>query len=378
LGEPVRPAAEGLEQILAGRYDVTFTARALTEWDRETIGEVPLVDGRFNFSSTKQVCGSGSATVLFADAEGQRKAPERVGDFLSPYGNWLEVTCHITSGPWKSSTILGRFEIGSPQTEDRGVADVGGTRRVTAETIKMRLDDAFLGTKSEPIVGVLQSTVGRSVRVELEELLGLPVRMESRAVVTTLIEYPEDRLKAAFDLVQIVGGVPFMQWDATVGIRPNTWPAPTFNLRDGTAEQAGGIPISSVQVDEWDSTDVKNEVIVTAETADQLPLRTVRRITKGPLRYGSRMTGAWGRRSATYEMPAFDRLDQVEAYADERFAADTLPRAVGVSITMPVDPRLEPGDVGRLNTTTVSGLIRIKSVDYTVGASSMKVSAYLA
>lgn len=375
----MRPAADGLERVLAGSHRVTYTARALKEWNRETIGSVPLENGsRFSFDATRQVCGSGSATLAFADLHGKSKAPNKVGDDLAPYGNWLEVTCHVHAGRWHSATVLGRFEISTPQTEEQGSASVGRVRRVTAERITVKLDDAFLGTKSEPIDGVLQSTVGRSMRDELEDLLGLPVRAESDAVVSTLMEYPEDRLKAAFDLVQLVGGVPYMRWDATVGIRPNVWPSPSFTLWDGTNARLTGVPVVSVQADEWDSSSVYNEIVVTAETGDQQTLRAVRRITQGPLRYGPRKSGAWGRRSKRYDMPAFDRQEQVEAYADERFKADTLPRAVGVSIVMPVDPRLEPGDVGELHTAQVSGLIRIKTVDLTVGASTMKVSAYLA
>ena len=223
----MRPAAAGLDRVLAGSHRTTYTARALTEFDRETIADVPLVDGRLNFDSTRQVCGSGTATIALADAHGKAKAPERVGDDLAPYGNWLEVTCHVQAGRWKSSTVIGRFEISAPKPTAAGSAFVGRVLRTTSELITMRLDDAFLGTKSEPIVGVLQSTVGRSVRAELEELLGLPVRMDADALVSALIEYPEDRLSAAFDLVQLVGGQPFMRWDATDGVRPNAWPAPS-------------------------------------------------------------------------------------------------------------------------------------------------------
>ncbi|PPF18263.1 hypothetical protein C5B92_07035 [Rathayibacter sp. AY1A4] len=339
---------------------------------------VPIVTGRLNFDATRQVCGSGSATLAFADVSGRSHEPKHISDPLSPYGNWLEVTCHVRAGGFHSATVLGKFEITQPRADDRGLATIGGARRTTAETITLRLDDAFAGTQREPIADVLQSTVGRSMRSELADLLGLPVQIDRNATVSALVEYPENRLEAAFDLVNLVGGVPFMRWDGSVGIRPNEWPAPTFTLHDGAFAGAPGVAIGSVQVDEWDSNDVPNRIVVVAEGPDQVTLTAEKRIQSGPLRYGPRVEGAWGRRTKTYKVDAFTEQLQVDRHLAERFAADTTPRAVGVSIEMPVDPRLEPGDVGQLWSETISARIRIKEVDLDMTSPTMKVSAYLA
>ncbi|PPI08237.1 hypothetical protein [Rathayibacter sp. AY1B8] len=378
MGVAVRPGAEGLDRVLSGDHAVTYTARALREWDRETIPVVPIVNGRLNFDSTRQVCGSGSATLAFADVSGRSHEPKHVNDPLSPYGNWLEVTCHVRSGRFHSATVLGKFEITKPQAQDRGFANVGGVRRTTAETITVRLDDAFAGTLREPISDVMQSTVGRSISSELADLLGLPVRVERNAYVSALVEYPENRLEAVFDLVKLVGGEPYMRWDGSVGIRPDEWPAPSFSLHDGAFASAPGVTVGSIQVDEWDSDDVPNRVVVIAETPDQRTLIAENRIRSGPLRYGPRVEGAWGRRTKTYKVGSFTEQVQVDRHLAERFAADTTPRAVGLSIEMPVDPRLEPGDVGQLWSETISARIRIKAVDIDMASPTMKVSAYLA
>lgn len=374
----MRPADAGLDRVLAGSHTVTYTARALREWDEETLADISIVGGGLSFDATRQVCGSGTATLAFADEWGRSRAPKGVNDLLSPYGNWLEVTCHVSAGSYRSSTVLGKFEIGKPRPESSGTASVSRERRTMAETVSVQLDDAFLGTKSEPIDGILQSTVGRSMRDELEELLGLPVSAERTALVGALIEYPEDRLKAAFDLVQLVGGEPYMRWDGVVGIRPNVWPAPSFTVHDGAFRDAPGVPIQAVQVDEWDAEKVPNRIVVLAETPDQRTLRAEKRIEQGPMRHGPRSEGAWGRRTRTYSVDSFSEQAQVDRYCLERFAADTTPRAVGASIVMPVDPRLEPGDVGQLWSDTISARIRIKSVDLDIGSPTMKVSAYLA
>jgi hypothetical protein len=373
----VRPAQAGLDRVLSGSHTVTYTARALREWDQESIAEVPIT-GRLNFDATRQVCGSGSATLAFADLAGRSREPKHISDSLSPYGNWLEVTCHVRADRFHSATVLGKFEITKPQMQDRGFANIGGRRRTTAETITVRLDDAFAGTLREPITGVQQSTVGRSLRDELADLLGLPIRIERNAYVSALVEYPENRLEAAFDLVKLVGGEPYMRWDGSVGIRPDEWPAPSFSLRDGAFSSAAGVLVGSVQVDEWDSEDVPNRIVVVAETPDQLTLTAEKRIRSGPLRYGPRVEGAWGRRTKTYKVDSFTEQVQVDRHLAERFAADTTPRAVGLSIEMPVDPRLEPGDVGQLWSETISARIRIKAVDLSMTSPTMKVSAYLA
>lgn len=372
----MRPAAPGLDAVLGGAFTVSYTARALREWNQESIADITLIDPRFSFDATRQVCGSGAATLAFADAWGRSYEPKAITDLLSPYGNWLEVTCHIRSGSFHSATVLGKFQIGTPRTGTRGTAPVARVRRTLAETIAVQLDDAFLGTKSEPVDGVQQSTVGRQMHEELADLLGLPVALDVPTRVGAMIEYPEDRLAAAFDLVQLVGGVPYMRWDGRVGIRPNIWPSPSFTVHDCAHSGAPGVPITSAQVDEWDSADVPNRIVVIAEAKDQTTLRAEKAITEGPMRYGPRASGAWGRRTRTYKVDSFSEQAQVDAYRDERFAADTAPRAVGVTLEMPLDPRLEPGDVGQLWSETVSGRIRIKKVDLS-SAATMKVSAYL-
>lgn len=378
MGGAVRPAAAGLDRVLAGSHRSHFTVRVFRGWNGSSDVEVPLESGRLNFDATREVCGSGSATLALVDASGRSRAPSRVGDALSPYNNWAVVTCHITAGRYRSSTELGRFAIGRPRPGVRGRARVSRSARTFAETVSVQLDDAFLGTKAEPIDGVLQSTVGRLMREELSDLLGLPVVAPDQTTVDALIEYPEDRLQAAYDLVQLAGGEPFMRWDGAVGIRPNAWPAPCFTLHDAAFRGAPGVPLSSVVIDEWDSADVPNRVVVLAEDSEQRTLRAERRIDAGPMRFGRVSDGAWGRRTKTYKIDAFSTQSQVDRYCDERFLVDTSTRAVGVTIEMPLDPRLEPGDVGQLWTENLSARIRIKDVDLTVGDPMMKVTAYLA
>jgi hypothetical protein len=372
-----RPAAAGLDRVLSGSFRAHYTARVFRGWGGRSLVDVPLSAGKLNFDATKEVCGSGSATLAFADAAGRSRAPVRIGDSLSPFNNWLEVTCHIRAGRYRSSTVLGRFMIGRPRPDRQSKMRLHSSSRTLAESITVQLDDAFLGTKSEPIDGVLQSTPGRLMRDELAELLGLPVAAADNARVGALIEYPEDRLAAAFDLVQLVGGEPYMRWDGAVGIRPNAWPSRSFTLHDGAYAGAPGVPVSSVVVDEWEAADVPNRVVVLAEDPDQRTLRAEKRIEQGPMRYGPVREGAWGRRTKTYKVDSFTSQEQVDAYCRERFAVDTVTRAVGVTIEMPLDPRLEPGDVGQLWSETISARIRVKDVDLTIGSSRMKVSAYL-
>ena len=371
----MRSTSSLLGDVLAGSFARRFVAR-LFVGGREVAGDgvdLELVDVSLTWDASAKVLGSGKASILYRDDWGRSIAPRDFSSWLAPFNSWLHVALIVTAGRYEERVELGRFAVEAPKESALGRATFGRRSVATGQRIDVTLRDAFSITDREKLVRLTQIPAGISATWALSDVLGLPVRgVERDARTPAAITLQDNRLDAAYDLAQYLGGTPYVRTDGAVGIRPTEWPARSLTLTTGDGGTA-----SSIVVDEWDASRAYNQVVIRSEDNEQAAVHADVRVTSGRLKWGPMSDPeCWGRIPYFYSSPYLTNPLAAHAYAEKLLAQVSRLRAIAATVVGAPDPRLEVGDVvsipvhdtptdGRVTKIdlTTSGLTAVVAID---------------
>ncbi|WP_382307272.1 hypothetical protein [Herbiconiux sp. UC225_62] len=326
------------------------------------------------WDGSQQVLCSGKVELVYQDDWGRSIAPEKLTDWLAPFGAWLDLKYEITMGDFSRSVRLGRLVVQKPRDVRRQRMVLAGRVFYPGEKITVDVADAFSITMRERFVTPGQPPTAATAWGELARLTGWPILRNVPDVdVPQTVTYQENRLDAVFDLGDVLGGSPYLRADNTLTIRPFTPGAVVATLHDGPEGQ-----IVSHTVSEWDADQVYNQVVVRITDGDMVTAIADARITEGRLRYGLASQGAWGRIPYYVSSEYLKSVDQARAYAQSRLAIVSQQKTTIASIEMLPDPRLEVGDVVRLE-ASVDGSVTVGRIQKIALSTTgpMKVEAKL-
>lgn len=336
-----RPSPMDLASVLSSSMDVTYSAD-LYYGARRVFQDLPIIGPSFKWDQSARVEGAGSVTVTWTDAHGSSLKPQEPQDWLAPFGSRLVTFCTITAGAFVARVQLGDFTITEVPSADDETYVFGETRITVGSRVELTLKDRMVEVQRDRFTSLATPTSLTSVWAEVALLAGLPVtRTLPDAAITRSVVYEEDRVSAIVDLIAILGGEPFMEWDGTLSARSKTPGAPVGSLTvgdQGTILQVG----SSLSAD-----GVYNGLIIRGETDGQNAILAELWITEGPLA----ATPKGGQRTPFHRVPRFysspfiTTQEQAIAAAPELLAQYSNPRASKLLVQCILDPRRQVGDV---------------------------------
>lgn len=354
-----RPTPAGLADVLTSSMEVTYSAD-LIYGARRIFQDLPIIAPSFRWDSSAQVEGSGSVTVVWTDDHGSSLKPRDPQDWLAPFGARLIVFCRVTAGDYSARLQLGDYTIDAVPSADDEAFILGETRITVGSRVDLALKDRMVEVQRDRFTGLASPTSLASVWSEVALLVGLPVtRTLPDAAITRSVVYEEDRVSAVCDLLSILGGEPFMEWDGTLSARSITAGSPVAALTIG--EQGTIIKVGSA----LSADGVYNGIIIRGETDGQSPILTELWINEGPLA----ATARGGERTPFHRVPRFYSSPFIATQAQAQAAAPALleqfsqARASSLQVQCIIDPRRQVGDVVTIQDDDAIWTMRIVKLD---------------
>jgi hypothetical protein len=359
-----------LDVLAGGAYDLTWVADLIYDGVPRA-QNLPISDPRFSWDGTRQVQGSGSCTVAWSDVFGQSIVPREIGDIFSPFGAELQADVMLTAGGFAERIAMGRFVLDRvPDAVEYAVTHPrDGAPVVVESTVQLDLQDAFMRVKRDSFP-FPSSPKSASMWDEAQRLTGLPVfrSIPDRTLPTTLT-YEKDRADALESIFAAANAWPALTPQGALTAMSKDWPAPV-----GRIERVLDSPL------EMRSETVYNRVVVEGKNPDAqgAPLIAVREITDGLLRVrnsdGSR--SPFGGNTYTVALDSLTTQAQCEAYADELLPRVSRLRAVTRTVTEPLNPLREVGDVYVLVDKSRRGeesVVRVRQVEHAGAVTTLNV-----
>jgi hypothetical protein len=354
-----RPHTAQLDQVLLGSFSLAYTADLFYNGTRRFEG-LPITEPSFGWDASAEVEGSARCKVAWTDDQGSSLKPNDPQDWLAPFGARLVVYAVVSVGDWFERVQLGDYDITAVPSANDSVFMFGETRITVGSVVELQLKDRMVEVQRDRFVRLAQAPAGASVWGEVASITGLPVtRSLTDATINRAVVYEESRVSAVQDLLSILDGVPFMEWDGTLSARPRTAPAAGGTLRigeSGTITQIG----SSL-----DAEGVSNGVVIRAETDGQQQVLAEKWVESGPLRAtvpGQPRT-PYHRVPRFYSNPQITTAQQAQAVIGGLLTQWSQPRASELQVQCVTDPTLQLGDVRRVVESSFTWTIRVTKID---------------
>lgn len=315
---------------------------------------LPIMAPNLSWDGNSQVVGSGNVEVVWADKWGRSRAPQSIGDWMSPFGSELQIDVILMAGSFQERIPIGRYVITSlPTIQDKVIPwrrdSTTRDQLVSATTLTVEVRDS-LHKVGRNRFATPESPVSTSVWSEVQRLTGLPLlRTTNDAVVTSGVVYADSRLDTLDSLFDLMQAWPHMTSTGAIAARPYAWPTPVdVVLRPSSL------------VSSMDSENIYNHVVVEGKDAAGNPVRAQASINEGPLRAreGNGAIAPYGPATYFYTSDFINTTQQAQRTADRLLSEVSQRRGVIVGWDEPFNPLREVGDVVWLG----PALVRIVTV----------------
>lgn len=367
----MREVSDRARRVLAsGVYDLTWTADLLYDGTPRA-QNLPLVDPRFSWDSAAQIQGRGSCGVQWSDVFGQSIVPREIGDMFSPFGAELQADVILAAGGFSERIPMGRFVLDRvPSAVEFAVSHPHeGVPVVVESTVQLDLQDYFMRIARDSFP-FPTSPKSSSMWEEAQSLTGLPVyRSIADRTLSRAMTYEEDRLDALESIFAASDAWPALTPQGALTAMPKGWTAPVDRI-----ERVLDAPL------EMRSENVYNRVVVEGKNPDPQgkPLIAVAEITDGLLRVrnpdGSR--SPFGGNTYRYSSDFLTTIGQCQRTAVQMLARVSRLRAVTRTVTEPLNPLRELGDVLELVDPTRQGemsLVRVQRIEHAGAVTTLTV-----
>ncbi|MFF2054109.1 hypothetical protein ACFVU2_21060 [Leifsonia sp. NPDC058194] len=359
-----RIASDVCRAVLAGgEFDHYYSADLYYAGERR-IPNVPVTKVRFDEDGSAQVQQSGSCTVVWQDDYGTSITPDSAQGVLAPFGAEIYLYSTIVAGPFIEKVPLGQFRITNvPSAQDEEML-FKGQYITTGSMVDVEFKERLQRVQQDRFDAPSAPTDLTSVWAEIGRQTGLQItRNIADALIPRAVAYQEDRLKAVYDLANVLDATLHMTADGALSMRPNAWPAPIDALYRG---DRGTI----VSVGKGMATDgVYNRVAVRSTTDGGTAILATAAKTDGPLRAvnadGSR--SPWGAVTEFVDSQYVTDTTTALQYAQRELGRVAVIGRRTVPIVETFNPLRERGDVITVERAKKVITGRIKSIERDTG-----------
>jgi hypothetical protein len=367
----MRQASDELRQVLAGGGFLKWFTADLYYAGERRMRNVPLFDVSVGWDGSAAIQGSMSCKVAASDEFAGSLSPRVVGDLFAPFGPELAVVAHVSVGRSEYQVPLGWFRLVDVPSAVDEFSSFAGRSIIVSSLLELSLKDRFYLVEQNPFDNPSAAPSLGSVYDEFARLTSLPItRTIPDGPISRAVAYEDNRLDAAYELVDVLDAVPHMLSDGTTTFRPNVWPAPVDTIRYGP----GGTLISSPTG--MTSKGVYNRVVFNGETTAGAAIYAVAEITDGPLRVRE-PDGTPGPAGVITRRLASDYVvtqQQAQDYVNREVQRTAQLASRELEVTETFNPLREVGDV--LNLVTQSEQLVVRVTDMSLnssGETQMKV-----
>jgi hypothetical protein len=329
-------SAQLAQIIRSGGFFHSFVADVTVDGQR-VLSDLPLSSCKISANRNAKIRTQANVRIDYSDELGRTVVPSDLNSWMTPYATFLTVSSKISAGGFSEKVLRGDLKIVAVKEPKDSRLRHQGVWFSVGSTVALSLADAFAVTDKERFPIPSSPTSLTSTWGELGTITGLPLlRNVADTPITRAVTYQESRLDAAFDLAQILGGIPYLNPFGQLTIDPDAWGAATEALiigKDGT--------VVEVQPDELTDEGIYNQVVVRTYGTDQVGILATAQVLEGPLRYG----GPFGRVPYFASSQYITTAPAAQAYADALLPKVSYRPASIYMISCLPDPRREVGDV---------------------------------
>lgn len=339
--------------IDAGSMQVTMLANVFYGSEM-TLSELPLTEWAFDWERGRDLPASGSLTTVYAEVGGTSITPRTFTDYLSPFGQEVQVIAMIGAGTFAEKVPLTRFRLGNvPEARDADLR-LGSRIITTSSQVKLTLLDQLDKVRAWGFSSPSRPTQGATCWSELARLTGMQVARTVPDQSLPSVEYELEqggRLKACQQIAARLGGTLYVRADGALTV-----------LSDAPGPVVRRFPLGkeSLQLEEiareLSAEGLYNEVVGKFEDADGRPINVApARITEGPLA----VSGPLGYRTRYYASDFVRTVAQARSALQSILQQSSTLKTVTVPLDVPFDPRLEVGDTVELEQSkeTLTGTV---------------------
>lgn len=359
----MRQHSEQLVDVLSGSFERELSVNVFAGSDRVLEG-VRFESWGLDADLGRQICSSGSGTVVHRSVNGESLSPVGTEGVLSAFRARVELVMTVRAGTFSESVSLGMFRVVENPSAEDFFTTVDGRRVVTGSRVGVKFLSLDADIDRWGFRFPEQSPYGVSVYEEIRRLTGMPVEetVPDRLVPSVKVWEAKQggRLEAVLELGRLLGGQAVVNSRGAWEIVPDALGEPVATLRLG---DLGTVRMVSSEI----TTDtVYNEVVGTFEAEDGRPLHAVARVTSGPLS----VDGLYGVNTRYYSSDLVNT--QVQAHAAVAAVLDESIRSqqYDVQVQCHINPLVEIGDVVALEGWTRDLVGRVSAV-------SLSDSAYM-
>jgi hypothetical protein len=291
-------------------------------------------------------------------------SPREIGDVFAPFGPELAVVAHVSVGRVEYQVPLGWFRLVDVPLAVDEFTSFAGASIIVSTVLELQLKDRFYLVEQNPFDNPSAASDLTSVYDEFARLTSLPItRTIPDGPISRAVAYEDNRLDAAYELVDVLDAVPHMLADGTTTFRPNVWPAPVDTIRFGPGGTLLSAPTGMT------SKGVYNRVVFNGEADDGSAIYAVAEIVEGPLRVRE-PDGSPGPAGVITRRLASDYVntqEQAQAYVDREVQRTARVASREIEVTETFNPLREVGDV--LNLVTQSESLGVRVTDVSLGMS---------
>ncbi len=341
----IRDLAEG-----RGGFEATWVADLMYDGERRIEG-LQIAEPDISWDLGRFVEASGTVQVVWSDPFGSSMVPRQIGDWFSPFGGELQIDMIIRAGSFVDRIPMGRFVIMAvPAAEDRRM--LFDDRWITpGETFTLEISDRLAKVARDEFLVPVQAS-SSSAWQEIQSITGFPViRSTTDRDVPSSMVYEGEKPGILNKIFDLMGAWPHLTADGVLTALSKEWGPPVDEVR-GTVSA----PVAMTAERTY------NAVIVEGEGDDGEPIFATAEIGEGILRTRNTGGGAspFGRHAYRYTSKYLRTFDQCADYARELLARVSRLQGVRRTITEPLNPLREAGDVLR----STDGLVRVVQVKH--------------
>lgn len=336
----MRASSTRLPGVLTGVFNVNYFCDVFVEGAR-VMHNVPALNVSLNEDGTALVQSTGSCTIVYQDPFGKSVAPLSIGDTFSPFGTQITLSATVTAGAGFSETILlGTFLIDDTPTIDTKWSIFNGARISQGDRIDVTFADLMARTQKNTFDTPGSPPQLASGWSEIQRLTQLPVtRSMADQPIPSTVAYQEDRLQAVYDIASTAfDAIAYMTSDATVSLRPKSWPAVVDTIAGGDGGTLIGAPRA------MSNKDVYNKLVVKDASGNVLAQD---QIQTGRLRAANAdgSLSPYGTVTKTVSYPQITTPAQAQLYIAQNLPRMSALRGQQVTVTEVFNPLRELGDV---------------------------------
>ncbi|ROS62210.1 hypothetical protein EDF38_1313 [Frigoribacterium sp. PhB160] len=360
----MRVHSDQLLEVLEYSFERRWLADLYYDGERK-VADLPIIDPKFDDDGGALVQSTGSVTVIYQGDFADSLSPTTVSDLLAPAGAELAVYCIVSAGDFTERVEMGWYRIVETPSAKDFTAKYGSRRITLGSRVELTLQDRFHRVQRDRFDVPGSPAKLTSVFAEVAKQTQLQLtKMVPDKPIPRSIAFEEDRLEYVYDLVAVLGAVPYMRPDGSLGQRTITWPAPGPVLRGGN----GGSLISLAR--SLSSEAVYNRVAFRSTAGDQTSIVATAEITQGPLRVRNADGSPSPAGRVTYYASSefVTSRTQAQAYVNDLLPRVSTMQALEVPVVEKFNPLREVGDVVPIEHPTGDLLGRVRTISRDSGA----------